>query len=123
MKTTIAAFLVTVIALAASLASSASAATARTITVQGTGIVTSVPDEAQFNFGVSVTGPTAKAALTANSRRMNALIAAVKGQGVPAADIQTSQVSLTPNTNDTGTKILNFTANNSVSVTTKVIAR
>ena len=61
-------------------ASRASAAARRTITVQGTGIVTTVPNEAQFTFGVSVTAPTAKAALTANARRMNALIAAIKAR-------------------------------------------
>src|SRR4051812_39492444 len=109
MKTTIAGVLLAVAALAAAAttASAASAATQRTITVQGTGIATTVPDEAQFTFGVTVTGPTAKAALSTDSRRMNALIAAIKAQGVPAADIQTAQVSLTPNTNDNGTKILN----------------
>ena len=46
----------------------AAAATPRTITVSGTGIVMTVPDEAQFTFGVSVTGSTARAALTANAR-------------------------------------------------------
>src|SRR5581483_3536703 len=125
MKTTIAGILLAVAALVAAgaAASGASAATARTITVQGTGIATSVPDEAQFSFGVQLTAPTAKAALTATSRRMNLLIAAVKGQGVPAADVQTSQLSLSPNTNDNGMKILSFTASESLTVTTKAIAK
>jgi uncharacterized protein YggE len=101
----------------------AAAATPRTITVNGTGIVNTVPDQAQFTFGVSVTGPTARAALTANAARMNRLIAAVKAKGIPASAIQTAEVSLTPNTNDNGTKILNFTAQDSVTVTTKVIAQ
>jgi uncharacterized protein YggE len=101
----------------------ATAATPRTITVQGTGIVNTVPDRAQFTFGVSVTGPTAKAALTANAARMNGLIAAVKARGIPASAIQTAEVSLTPNTSQNGNKILNFTAADSVTVTTKVIAQ
>jgi uncharacterized protein YggE len=110
-------------ALAAAAASPAAAATPRVITVNGTGIVNTVPDQAQFTFGVSVTGPTAKAALTANAARMNRLIAAVKAKGIPASAIQTAEVSLTPNTNDNGTRILDFTAANSVTVTTKVIAQ
>jgi uncharacterized protein YggE len=124
MKTKIAIIaLLAALAVAAAAASSAGAATPRTITVNGTGIVNTVPDQAQFAFGVTVTGPTAKAALTANAARMNRLITAVKAKGIPASAIQTSQVSLTPNTNDNGTKILNFTAANSVTVTTKVIAQ
>jgi uncharacterized protein len=111
-----------VIAAAAFGAAHASAAP-RTITVQGTGIVTTVPNEAQFSFGVSVTAPSAKTALTANARRMNALIAAIKALGIPPAAIQTAEISLTPNTNDNGTKILNFTASDSVSVTTKDVAK
>jgi hypothetical protein len=125
MKTTFTAIVLATVALfaAASAATGAHAAGSRTITVSGTGIVTSVPDEAQFVFGVAVTGPTARAALGASSRRMTALIAAVKGQGVAPADLQTSQVALTPNTNDSGSKILNFTASESLTVTTKAIAK
>ena len=115
--------LLAVVALGTAAAWPAAAATPRTITVNGTGIVNTVPDQAQFTFGVSVTGPTAKAALTANAARMNRLIEAVKAKGIPASAIQTAEVSLTPNTNDNGTKILDFTAANSVTVTTKVIAQ
>jgi len=124
MKTKIAGILLAVTGLAAAAtASGAGAAAGRTITVQGTGIATSVPNEAQFSFGVSVTTPSAKGALSESSRRMNALIAAMKGQGVPAADIQTSQISLTPNTNQTGTKIVSFSASETLTVTTKAIAK
>ncbi len=108
---------------AATLGAGKASAAPRTITVQGTGIVTTVPNEAQFSFGVSVTAPNAKAALTANARRMNALIAALKSLGIPPTAIQTAQISLTPNTNDNGTKILDFTASDSVSVTTKDVAK
>jgi uncharacterized protein len=112
-----------VLAAAAAAATDAAAAPQRTITVQGTGIVTTVPNQAQFTFGVSTTGTTARAALTGNSTRMNRLIAAIEKQGVPVREIQTAQISLTPNTNESGTKILNFTASNSVTVTTRAIAK
>lgn len=104
-------------------AGSASAAPARTITVNGTGIVTSVPNEAQFTFGVSTTGKTARAALGSNAARMTKVIAAIEAQGVAAKDIQTAQISLTPNTNETGTTILDFSAANSVTVNTEKIAK
>lgn len=108
---------------AAALGAGHASAAPRTITVQGTGIVTTVPNQAQFSFGVSVTAANAKAALTANARRMNALIGAIKTLGIPASAIQTAQISLTPNTNQNGTKILNFTASDSVTVTTKDVAK
>jgi uncharacterized protein YggE len=95
----------------------------RTITVQGTGIVTTVPDEAQFTFGVSTTASTAKAALGANAARMNRLIAALKAAGIAPADIQTAQISLSPNTNENASKVLSFTASNSVTLKTKQIAK
>ncbi len=112
-----------VVLAAAAASAGASAAAPRTITVNGTGIVTSVPNEAEFSFGVSVTGSSANTALRANARRMNALIAAIRKQGVPERAIQTAEISLSPNTNSDGAKILNFTASNSVSVTTEAIAK
>src|SRR5580765_233080 len=101
----------------------ATAAPLRTITVQGTGIVTTVPDEAQFSFGVSTTASNAKSALSGNASRMNRLIAALKRAGITPADIQTAQISLSPNTNENGSRVLSFTASNSVTVKTRLIAK
>ena len=103
--------------------SRASAADHRSITVNGTGIVTTVPNEASFTFGVSVTAKTAEAALTSNARRMTLVVAAIEKQGIAARDIQTAEISLTPNTNENGTKVIDFTAANSVTVTTKAISK
>jgi uncharacterized protein YggE len=107
----------------ATVASPAIAAPQRTITVSGTGIVTTVPNEAQFTFGVSTTAPSARAALTANAARMNRLIASLKAAGIAPADVQTAEISLSPNTNENGSKVLSFTASNSVTVKTKQIAK
>ena len=71
----------------------------RTITVSGTGIVTTVPNQAGFSFGVSTTGTTAQQALSSNAVRMNRVIDALKRLGIRPADLQTSEVSLSPNTN------------------------
>jgi uncharacterized protein YggE len=104
--------LVAVAALAAPAAHAA--ATPRSITVNGSGMVSTTPDQADFTFGVTTNGGTATAALSANARLMNRVIAALKAQGVAAADIQTAEVSLSPNRNANGDKILNYTASNSV---------
>ena len=118
----VAACLAAALALAA-VAGAATVATPRTITVDGTGIVTSVPDQAEFSFGVSTTASSARAALSQNAARMTRVIAALKAQGIAPADIRTDQISLTPNTNEAGTSVVSYTATNSVSATTKSIAR
>jgi hypothetical protein len=105
-------------ALAALAASSQALAAPRTITVNGTGIVTTVPNQAEFSFGVSTTAKTAQTAA-----EMNRVIAALKGQGLTAAELQTAEISLTPNTNQNGTAVVNFSASNSVNATTDDVAR
>jgi uncharacterized protein len=103
-------------------ASAVAHAVARTITVNGTGVVNTVPTQAEFTFGVTTTGKTATAALTTNGTAMNKLVAAIEAQGIKAADIQTAQILLTPNENPAGNLILNYTATNSVSVLVRSIA-
>jgi uncharacterized protein len=102
------------LALAALAAPAAHAASPRSITVNGSGMVSTTPNQADFTFGVTTNGGTATAALSANARLMNRVIAALKAQGVAATDIQTAEVSLSPNRNDNGNRILNYTASNSV---------
>lgn len=115
------ALLIALIVLAA--APAATAAGGRSITVDGTGIVSTVPNEADFTFGVSVTAPTAKSALSACARRTTSMIAALSKAGVKAPDVQTAEITLSPNTNDTGTRIVSFTASNSVTVKTRAISK
>jgi uncharacterized protein len=94
--------------------SSAVDTSVRTITVNGSGIVTSVPDRAQFSFGVTTTAKTASAALTANSADMTRVIDALKTHGIADADVQTAQVSLSANYNTAGTTVTGYTATNTV---------
>jgi uncharacterized protein len=105
------------------LAPVASAATPRTITVDGSGTVSTVPNQADFTFGVSATARTATGALHANAAQMTKVIAALRAQGVAAADLQTAQISLSPNRNDNGDRILNYTATNSVTARVRSIAK
>ena len=55
-----------------------------------------VPDVAMFNAGVVAQGRSAGEAMSANTARMNAVLAAIRGAGVERRDIQTSTLSLQP---------------------------
>jgi uncharacterized protein YggE len=102
-------------------AGSAGPAGSRTITVTGMGSITVVPNRAAFSFGVTTQGRTAAAALAENAAQMRKVIAALKGEGIAAADIQTQSVSLSPRYSNDGEMILGYTASNSVSATAKDI--
>jgi hypothetical protein len=91
---------------------------ATTITVNGNGSVTTVPDRATFGFTIDTRAKTATAALAQNSADAAAVIAALKAAGVSAANLQTSQVSLMPQTSQDGTTIVGYVAQNSVTVRT-----
>lgn len=78
------------------LAADLAAPSPRTLTVSGSGIAKSAPDEANFSAGVVAQATTAGEALAANSRAMNAVFASLKRQGVPDKAIQTANLSLNP---------------------------
>jgi uncharacterized protein len=59
-----------------------------------------VPDIAMFSAGVVTQATTAAEAIGDNSRRMDAVIAALKRAGVVDRDIQTSTISLSPRYSD-----------------------
>jgi uncharacterized protein YggE len=92
-------------------------AAARTITVTGDGTATTVPDRASFQFGVDARGETAKEALARTSDEATAVIAALEAEGVATADLQTTGVSLSPQSSRDGTTIIGYSASNSVSAT------
>ena len=93
------------------------------IVVVGQGSVKTVPDRAQLSLGVSSDAKTAAGALRANAAEMAKVIAAVKAQGIPAADIQTDQVSLSLRFGDNGQAVVGYTATNTVSVIVRSIAK
>jgi uncharacterized protein YggE len=87
------------------------------ITVSGTGSVSTVPNQAEFTFGVSSRGKTAVQTLAANGAEMGKLIDALKAAGVPSESLQTSSVSLSPVTSSDGNTIVGYQASNSVTAT------
>jgi uncharacterized protein YggE len=66
------------------------------IAVAGTAEVRSDPDVAIVRLGVVAQAPTAQAAQQQASRAAGAILAALRAVGVPAAQIQTSDLSLSP---------------------------
>ena len=98
--------------------SATTAPAGKTITVTGNGSVTTVPDRATFGFTIETRARTASAALAQNSADATAVIAALKAAGVTTANLQTSQVSLMPQTSPDGTQIVGYAASNSVTART-----
>jgi uncharacterized protein YggE len=91
-----------------------------TITVTGNGTVNAVPDKASWDFGVQVNAATASDAISKDNEQANAIIAALKNAGIPDSDIQTSSVSLWPQTSSDGQTITGYQASNDVTVTSSI---
>ena len=91
-----------------------------TITVTGNGTVNATPDKASFDFGVQVNAATASEAISKDNEQANAIIAALKNAGVSDSDIQTSSVSLWPQTSSDGQTITGYQASNEVTVTSSI---
>lgn len=100
-----------------------SAAPVNSIVVTGQGTVRTVPDRAQISLGVTTDANTASAALRANNAEIAKVIAAVKAQGIPAADIQTEQVSLSLRYDPNGTAVVGYTASNTISVIVRTLTK
>jgi uncharacterized protein YggE len=112
--------LISALAVAATVAvafTTAGSSSSRTVTSNGHGVVTVVPDLATVDAGVRTSGSTAAAALAANGNAMGRVIAALKQVGVKT--IQTQQVSLYPQTGPRG-KVTGFVAQNTVTVTAPI---
>lgn len=69
----------------------------RTISVTGTGTTEAAPDMATLMIGVTTQAATAAAALTANTKATDAVIARLTASGIEARDMQTSNLSINPN--------------------------
>jgi uncharacterized protein YggE len=87
-----------------------------TLSVVGTGSVTTRPDTATLSAGVTTQGSTASEAMDANAQAMAKVIQALKDAGIASKDLQTQFVSVDPRYDDAGgQKITGYGATNSVS--------
>lgn len=100
---TVASFLLAALGLMTAAACAASPATAqsgvsadtpRTISVTGTGSAYGTPDVATIQIGVQTRNTDPAAAVSDNTTRMEALIAAIKALGVDEKDLQTTNFSV-----------------------------
>ncbi|WP_169976867.1 SIMPL domain-containing protein [Tautonia rosea] len=68
----------------------------RTVTVSGLGEISAAPDVADISVGVVTEAQTARDALSANNQAVSTLTEQLKGRGVAAKDIQTTNINLNP---------------------------
>jgi hypothetical protein len=101
----------------------------RWVEVSGQGSVSAAPDFAQATLGVTTTGKTAGEAMAANAKAANALVSLIKAEGVAPADIQTSDVSISPMFSEpspgqtTPQTIIGYSVSNNVNVMVRDIPR
>jgi uncharacterized protein YggE len=96
------------------------------LSISAEGRAVSAPDMGLISLGVQTEGATAAAALQANSRRMDALISALRRAGVAERDIQTSNLSVNPQYvyRENEPPLLNgYQANNTVNAKIRNLAR
>jgi uncharacterized protein YggE len=96
-----------------------------TVSVSGVGIVTTTPDTASVQLGVTVTQPTLADAQSQASTQMQAVIDALTAAGIEEKDIQTSTyyVSVVQNYDSNGnpSEVSNFQVQNMVNVVVRDI--
>ncbi|PZS24190.1 MAG: hypothetical protein DLM60_00970 [Pseudonocardiales bacterium] len=93
------------------------AGSAAGITTRGLGTVTRTPDTVTVVIGVQTRGQSAKGALDANTEKAAALINLLKSRGVAAADLKTSQLSVSPTSDPATGRITGYEVTNQVTVT------
>jgi len=99
---------------------------ATTVNLSAYGETRIAPDQATINFGVLTQGATAAEAMQANRTQMNAMVAALRAQGIAERDIQTSNLNLSPQYSyeqNQPPRLIGYQASNSVSVTARDISR
>lgn len=100
----------------------ADTSTPGTLTVDGHGSVMITPDVASLSLSVTRSAATSAPALSAANRRVNAIVHAVRGLGVPASGVQTESIDTSCGRVRVGPKghkhvIRRCTANESLSIT------
>jgi uncharacterized protein len=98
--------------------------TEQTITVGGDGEASAAPDVAYVSVGVQTQAVTAAEATAENSRRMTAILDALRARGLGPRDLQTSGLNVTPQfQRDRPDVVTGYQATNNVTVTVNDIER
>ncbi len=98
-------------------------ASVRTIIVHGSGKASATPDQVTVTLGVETNAKTAQAALKDNNTKADELIKLLKAAGIDAKDIQTNQLSASPQYDNTGRKLSSYQVTNTVTVTIKNLGK
>lgn len=101
-------------------------ADATLLSVATTAETTRVPDVARISTGVVTQAGDANAAMRENATQMDRVMAALRGAGIAARDIQTSGISLNPQyryVENQPPAIVGYQASNTVSVKVRELAR
>jgi uncharacterized protein YggE len=96
------------------------------ITVAGEATVSVAPDLAQIDGGVASDAKTAREASEANNAAMGKVLLALKGAGIEAKDIQTSRLSLQPQSapNRSGpSAVVGYRASNRVTIRVRDVTK
>ncbi len=98
-----------------------------TISITGEATISVPPDLAEIDGGVTSEAKTAREATDANNKAMGTVLAALKTAGIPEKDLQTSRLSLQPQsssrTSNGPVQITGYRASNHVTVTVRDIAK
>jgi uncharacterized protein YggE len=98
-----------------------------TVSVSGAGTVSLAPDVADVMLGVSVTKPTVKDARDAAATAMDAVLAAVKKDGVADKDIVTVNLSLNPvydySSSSSAPRLVGYQFSNTIKVSVHDLAK
>ena len=96
------------------------------LSLQAEGEAKATPDMASITLGVTTQAPSAAEAMRQNAGKMNAILVALRGQGLAEKDIQTSNLSLGPQyvyAQNQPPKLTGYQASNDVTVTVRDLAR
>ena len=93
----------------------------RVITVTGRGSVEMAPDMATISLGVMEQAEEARAAMSATSEAVTAILERLEAVGIESRDVQTDNLSLQPvwsrsNTNNEPPQVVGFVARNTLSI-------
>ncbi len=99
-----------------------------TVSVTGEASISVPPDLAQIDSGVTTEAKTAREASEANNKAMGGVLQALKNAGIAEKDIQTSRLSLSPQSTpgrnpNAPFQITGYRASNRVTVTIRDIAK
>ena len=95
----------------------AASTSGNTITVVGVGIGTATPNQAVVSLGVSATRPAVRDAVSVAASEMTKLLDAIHGQGVKDADIQTTGLYVSQQTNCCPQSVIGYNATTQIAVT------